>query len=261
MAVIHLDNEVKRNPEAVRPPVVDFGLRRRVRDDEQASEDILAIADRNAIDRRTLAGGMELFAEGECSDSLYVVLDGWLILHRILEDGRRQILDFALPGAVLGYRAEPDAVFGFSAEAVTAATVAVIPLARIAALLREGSAVSLTLLSTLNETLLGAFDSLTDTGRRTAREAVAHFLLRMDRRIRRTLAMEAGESVPFPLTQEHIGDALGLTAVHVCRTLRALRADGLVSMGGGRLRIDDAGGLTEAAAIYNPQPALPRLAS
>jgi hypothetical protein len=110
MAVIHLDTEVKRNGAVSSAAVVGLGRQRGAHGSEQ--DNIRAIADRYAMDRRTLAAGMELFAEGEASDCLYVVLDGWLILHRILEDGRRQILDFALPGAILGYRAGPGVSFG-----------------------------------------------------------------------------------------------------------------------------------------------------
>lgn len=260
MAVIHLDTDVKRKSPAPASAVMGFGLRREAAGDEPRAQ-IFAIADRYAIDRRSLAAGTELFAEGEESEFLYVVLSGWLMLHRILEDGRRQILDFALPGAVVGYRAGPDAAFRFTAETVTPASVAIIPLKRIAGLLREGSAASLTLISALNDALLGAFDSMTDIGRRTAREAVAHFLLRMDRRIRRAGQAGAGHAVSFPLTQEHIGDALGLTAVHVCRTLRTLRADGLVTIGCGRLCIEDPEALAEEAAVYSIDHDFPRLAS
>lgn len=211
---------------------------------------IFDIAREYASDRRLVAAGTELFGEGETSDNLYIVLDGWLFLHRILADGRRQILDFALPGAAVGYRAHPDVPFSFSAEAITDAEVAIIPLSRVSQLLYRGADSAMMMLGAVNDALLGAFDTLTDVGRRTAREAVAHFLLRMDRRIRRSVDVDIDESIPFPLTQEHIGDALGLTAVHVCRTLRALRADGLVESGRGRLRIFDREALADEAGAF-----------
>jgi CRP-like cAMP-binding protein len=211
---------------------------------------VFDIARDHAVDRRIVASGAELFAEGEVSDNLYVVLDGWLFLHRILEDGRRQILDFALPGAVLGYRAYAETPFTFSVEAVTNSEVAVIPLSRVGELVRCGSDCAMTLLDAANDALLGAFDTLTDIGRRTAREAVAHFLLRMDRRIRRTSTTDESDPIPFPLTQEHVGDALGLTAVHVCRTLRALRTEGLIEVGRGHLSILDKEALASEAGTF-----------
>jgi CRP-like cAMP-binding protein len=216
----------------------------------KAETSLLNIARDNASNCRIVLPGMELFAEGETGDNLYVVLDGWMFMHRILEDGRRQILDFALPGAVLGYHAFPDAPFAFSAEAITNAEVAVIPINRLNKLLQDGSNSATILLEAAHDALLSAFDTLTDIGRRTAREAVAHFLLRMERRVRHIVDRDPDGSVSFPLNQEHIGDALGLTSVHVCRTLSRLRKDGLVDVGHGRLRIPEVDALAEDAAVY-----------
>lgn len=215
-----------------------------------AGNSIFDIARNHASDRRIVPAGTELFAEGETSDNLYVVLGGWLFLHRILEDGRRQILDFSLPGSVLGYHTRPGDPFTFSAEAITDAEVAVIPFSRLSELLCRGASCAMVLLEAANESLLGAFDTLTDVGRRTAREAVAHFLLRMSRRIRALAGPDAGDTLSFPLRQEHIGDALGLTSVHVCRTLGKLRRDGLVEVGQGHLRIIDSNALAENAGVY-----------
>ena len=211
---------------------------------------IFDFARNHASDHRFVAAGTELFAEGETSGHLYVVLSGWLFLHRILEDGRRQILDFCLPGAVLGYHAHTETPFPFSAEAITDAEVAVIPLSRVSDLLSRGSSCATLLLDATEQALRGVFDTLTDIGRRTAREAVAHFLLRMDRRIRALTNPNPDGSIPFPLRQEHIGDALGLTSVHVCRTLGKLRNDGLVEIGQGRLHIINADALAADASVY-----------
>lgn len=222
---------------------------------------IFDIARQYASEHRFVAAGTELIAEGETSNNLYVVLDGWLILDRILEDGRRQILDFALPGTVVGFRVRPDMAFTFTAEAITDAKVAVLPISRVRDLLHQRTDCALALLEAANDALLGAFDTLTDVGRRTAREAVSHFLLRMDRRIRRMRSSDVFCPVPFPLTQEHIGDALGLTAVHVCRTLRALRADGLIKTGRGSLTIFDREALADEAGAFSFEGNGTRLAS
>jgi CRP/FNR family transcriptional regulator len=253
MATTQIDFEARLKPGlpgtiySFRPKISDGNTDP---DSTETGNSVLDIARNYASDRRIVPAGTELFAEGETSDNLYVVLSGWLFLHRILEDGRRQILDFSLPGAVLGYHAQPETPFTFSAEAITNAEVAVVPISRVRDLLYSGSACAITLLEAANESLLGAFDTLTDVGRRTAREAVAHFLLRMSRRIRALANTSAEDAVSFPLRQEHIGDALGLTSVHVCRTLGKLRKDGLVEVGQGRLRIIDADALAEDASVY-----------
>lgn len=253
MATARIDIEARIKPttpfSTLAPPGGNFQAFKGV-GIEKNRISVLDIARNYVSDRRFVAAGTELFAEGETSDSLYVVLSGWLFLHRILEDGRRQILDFALPGAVLGYHADPEKPFKFSAEAITNAEVAAIPVSCVRDLLSRGSSCAMVLLEAANESLLGAFDTLTDVGRRTAREAIAHFLLRMSRRIRALAETDAEDTLSFPLRQEHIGDALGLTSVHVCRTLGKLRNDGLVEIGQGRLRILDEDALANDASVY-----------
>lgn len=200
-----------------------------------------------ATDRRSVAAGTDLVSEFETCTNLYFVLDGWMALKRILEDGRQQILDFVLPGAFVGDPTGRTRAMSYSVEALTDAEVAVIPLGRLPDLMRKVPAVAMTLLGSAHASLDNAYDSVTDIGRRSAREAVANFLLRMDRRIRVASGSRADGSVDFPLTQENIGDALGLTAVHVCRTLRAMAKEGVVSAGRKGLVVHDRERLAEIA--------------
>jgi len=213
------------------------------------AQEIFGFAARYAADRRRVRPGGELFGEDESPDRLYVVLDGWLCMYRVLEDGRRQILDFALPGAVVGYRGRTDRPVAYSVGAVTEAEVASVTLMRVHALLGDGAWLAGPLLDAASDALLDAFDTLTDVGRRKAHEAVAHFLLRMERRVRFVFGASEDGSVPFPLCQAHIGDALGLTAVHVCRMLGRLRDDRLIEIGRGRLRILRPEALSEIACL------------
>lgn len=206
---------------------------------------------------RVVPAGREIYAEGETCDSVFVVIDGWAIQHQILEDGRRQILDFALPGALLGLQAAGEGVMSHTAECLTDVTVAAIPRGQLPQLFERHPkfAMRFTLLAT--ETLNSAYQTLTDVGRRTAREAVAHILLRLYLRIGAARDGSPRELVDFPLTLEHIGDALGLTGVHICRTLRSLREDGIVHLSRGRLRIMDFMGLIEAAGCGADKLCLP----
>lgn len=254
MATARIDIETTINPDyhAHRSSSLGPFLSRPAYPASKASRtSLLDIARDQAIGIRTVPAGTDLFAEGEASNHLYIVLEGWLFLHRILGDGRRQILDFALPGTVLGYRPDPESPFAFSVEAVTPSEVAVIPISRMNRLLCTGTESAVILLDAANDSLLGAFDSLTDIGRRTAREAVAHFFLRMERRIRECARPRRDGAILFPLCQEHIGDALGLTSVHVCRTISKLRKEGLVELSRGHLRIPNIGALSEEAGVFN----------
>jgi CRP-like cAMP-binding protein len=81
-------------------------------------------------------------------------------------------------------------------------------------------------------------EHLTGTGRRSAYERVSHLLLELFVRLNRT-NRGGGMTLSIPLTQELIADALGLTAVHVNRTLRALREDKLIAVDGKSITIVD----------------------
>ena len=205
-----------------------------------------AAAQLYATDRRTVAAGVDLVSEFDTCDSVFIVLSGWMALKRILEDGRQQILDFVLPGSIVG-NPTGAAVMSHSIEALTDTEVAVIPQSRIPEMMSAAPSAAMALLTSAQRALANAYDSLTDIGRRSAREAVASFLLRMERRIRDACGERADGSLEFPLTQENIGDALGLTAVHVCRTLRALSKEGVVCAGRKGLVVRDRAALAEIA--------------
>jgi CRP-like cAMP-binding protein len=74
-----------------------------------------------------LRAGQDLFGLGEPCDAIYNLIEGWMFRYGLHEDGRRQILDFVLPGAVLGFHSAPSAVTTFGIEALTDATLCVIP--------------------------------------------------------------------------------------------------------------------------------------
>jgi len=94
-----------------------------------------------------------------------------------------------------------------------------------------------------------AHDHLTNLGLRGARERIAHLLLEIYVRLRRRLPVEPGETIHLPLSQGHIGQALGLTYVHVCRTLQILREQKIVRLANRRLEIIDPLALIAAAGI------------
>jgi CRP-like cAMP-binding protein len=87
---------------------------------------------------------------------------------------------------------------------------------------------------------------LVNVGRRDARSRLAHFFCEMGLRYQQ-LGHAPAERYELPMTQEQLGDALGLTAVHVNRTLMGLRDDGLVAVSKASVEILDWSGLTAAA--------------
>ena len=100
----------------------------------------------------------------------------------------------------------------------------------------------------VDEAVLRAW--LVNVGRRDALQAVGHLFCELYVRMR-NVGLAAGETMELPLTQEEIGDALGLTPVHVNRVLQRLRADGLIALKRGALEILDMAAL-ERVAGFNP---------
>ena len=88
-------------------------------------------------------------------------------------------------------------------------------------------------------------------GRQTAYERVAHLLLELHFRLR-VVGLATDDFMPLPLTQEIIADALGLSIVHLNRTLQQLRRDGIVEVKGGVARLLDAGRLRSIADFRAP---------
>lgn len=207
---------------------------------------------------RFFAAGSELFAQDEPIREVFTVVEGWIGLHHSLEDGRRQILDFLLPGDICGLAPFAGGPASHTAEALTDVTVTALPRARFASMLASDAAHAAAVIERLADTVSAAYDSLVDTGRRNATEALAHLLLRLDRRIRAAGGAAPGARVDFPLTQEQIGDAVGLSAAHVCRTLRVLRERGILSLCRQRLQIHDPSALCRMVGTDGPKAFRPR---
>jgi CRP-like cAMP-binding protein len=183
-------------------------------------------------------------------ESLYVVQTGWLIRYKILHNGCRQIVDFILPGEIFGLQACLFKASLYSVAAITDATLSAIPIAVIDDVFERSPRLSRALFwsAICEAAILG--QHLTDAARRSAYERVSHLLLELFVRLNR-VALTEGMSFHMPLTQTHIGDALGLTTVHVNRIVRSLREDGLVAIDGRRVSILDFDALSQLSDFEN----------
>lgn len=196
---------------------------------------------------RLITAGRTLYDQGGENGEIFIVVNGWVFLHQILDDGRRQILDFLLPGDICGGLLSGEDDAPHTAEALTDATVLAFPRSQLPAMVCKDPFLAETFLAHVSTSLSSAYEALTDAGRRTALEAVAHLLLRLDARVRQIEGDEQGNAIDFPLNHEHMGDALGLTSVHVCRMLRQLRQSGVATLARGRLHVFDRERLTRTA--------------
>jgi CRP/FNR family transcriptional regulator, anaerobic regulatory protein len=202
----------------------------RLSDAERQSLDGLEEQDRHC--RR----GAVIIRENERTRELYIVRSGWLHSSVVLDNGSRQIMRFHFQGEILGL---PLLAFADSPETVTAVTDAVLcPFSRekLAALIGEHPRIAALLLGLSVADRVSLADRLASIGRTSARARVGSLICELFARMRRIGAVEDG-SIQLPLTQEEIGDATGLTAVHVNRMMRGLVEDGTIERNGGQIRL------------------------
>jgi CRP-like cAMP-binding protein len=213
-----------------------------------ASGALRVIAGHKSGDRRVTAG-QDLLRLGEPCDAIYNLVDGWVVLYNLLEDGRRQILHFALPGAVLGFHPAQGAMMTYGVQALTDAVVCVIPHKALRPLSRQYPDIGLRLAWLMARDSGLFFAHLTSIGRRSARERVAHLILELFIRYRLQWPGHRIEEMHLPLTQEDIGDATGLTGIHVNRVLGDFKTDGILTFSYRRLSILDPDKLLDVAGI------------
>lgn len=182
--------------------------------------------------------GEHVFAQGSRPQHLYTVLSGVLMRTRLLEDGRRQIVNFMFPGDFVGLQAALDGEMGHSVEALTSAMLCVFARPRFFELAAQQPRLSfdLTWLAAHEEAALE--EHIVSLGQRNARErmvALAVFLVQR--------ALDTGLApdgvLHLTVTQSQIADMLGLSLVHTNRSLQALRRLRLVDWTLSSIRIPD----------------------
>lgn len=210
---------------------------------------------------RTLKAGETLYFQGDASRYIYLLLDGWAFRHQSLEDGRRQILDFALAGAVFGFPS--GSILTHGVEALTPSTFSVFTRDNLFDLLQRVPVLGLRFIEIMAGGEARAYEHLTSVGRRSARERVANLLMELLRRARRMEPAGGTACMALPLMQPHIADALGLASETVCRTLAAMRKDGVLVLRAQKLEVLDIDRLAEEAGIDldESMPREPRVAA
>jgi CRP-like cAMP-binding protein len=160
-----------------------------------------------------------------------LILEGWLVRSVMLPDGRRQILDFLVPGDVIGVPPGKRAPSARQMINLTPARVATISVHQLEALQRQSSRLAFALLEALARTSDRLADQVLRLGRLGAYERTAHLLLELLVRLQRA-GLATKVHYPLPVTQEELADALGLSSVHLNRVVRAMTREGLVEIHG-----------------------------
>ncbi len=198
-------------------------------------------AQRYKSENRMLAAGSDIYRQGDACTEIYTLYDGWAFLYMDIPPDKRQILRFLLPGDLLGFHGDLEGCkHPHSAQGVSGVSLCVFPSSRLLKMFRRHPKLGIRVTWMTAQDNALAHEHLASLGRRRAQDKIAHLLLELFYRVRMRLPeSDPQNTIDFPLTQELIGDAVGLTSIHVNRTIMALRRSGLVEIKARKLTIPD----------------------
>jgi len=177
--------------------------------------------------RKIYGAGDIILKEGQKAETVLLTVSGLAARCKILSEGRRQIMAFLIPGDLCDVEVFVLDAMDHDVVAVTETSCAHIAVADIEELLTEMSSLTRALWwSTMTDSAV-LRERIIDHGSRSARERICHLLYEMLVRYR-VVGLASNHSFPFPVTQEQLADATGMTPVHVNRVLSELKAEGLV---------------------------------
>jgi CRP-like cAMP-binding protein len=183
----------------------------------------------------------------------HFITSGWASCLRELGGGRRQIIKVLLPGDAIGLTTRPRPLSFTTVVALSSMRTAEAPEITVAWQDRvrvPGLAAALDLAAAEDEFFL--INHITRLGRQTAYERMANWFLEVDYRLS-SRGLSSGGAFQMPMTQEALADALGLSVVHVNRTLQQMRREGRIELTRGRLSLLDREALREAGEFSPPQ--------
>jgi CRP-like cAMP-binding protein len=191
---------------------------------------------------------------GEVGGPVQIIQRGWAFRYKGWADGRRQILDFLLPGDVVGLESGLLGMSEHSVRALSDVELCQLDSQQLEDVFRQHARLALALAKHQASEARRMDERLAVIGRRNAVERLAFLMLDLCERQGRRGADEG--RCAFPLRRQHMADATGLTGAHINRTLNALRRDQIAMIEGGELIIQDRPALTrlagrEAAGLGN----------
>jgi len=202
--------------------------------------------------------GDDVFVEGDSQTSVYFCSTGWGARYKILVEGKRQIIDFLLPGTFFGSFSDEDGRHTISARAIDKFEIAVIDDAVIHELGDHSQAILSRIALALTEEETRLRERVVSLGRRTAEQRIGHLLLELHHRLSKShpTPTREGDVIRFPVPQLEIADLLGLTSVHVSRTMRSMSERGLIDYNDDQFAIQQIDELMEISD-FNPGDASP----
>jgi CRP-like cAMP-binding protein len=195
---------------------------------------------------RALRPGQDLALEGDVSRTLAFLLDGIACGYKSLDRGVRQITQFYVPGDIFGFTSLMFPRLSHSLAAITECRIALVSHDTLnAAIARVPSLARVLWRESVAQAAIGS-EWMAGIGRRSARERIAHLLCEVAYRLHAVGSIES-VAAELPLTQLILGDATGLSVVHVNRVFQSLQTQKIVTVTVGKIWILDWHRLSDAA--------------
>jgi CRP-like cAMP-binding protein len=192
----------------------------------------------------------DLVREGDRPSECCLMVEGLACRYKLTDEGKRQIMSFHIDGDIPDLQSLHLRVMDHSLGTLTPSTVAFVAHQSLRDLMQRYPRIGDAF---WRDTLIDAAvfrEWMVGLGRRSAHQRIAHLLCEMLVRYR-AVGLTDGYSYDLPITQSELGDALGVSTVHVNRVLQDLRKDGLIVLRGGRVSAPDWEGL-KAAGEFDP---------
>ena len=183
-----------------------------------------------------------LYLEGSQTEYIYTIYKGWMVLYKSSQSGKRQVLRFSMPGDLVGFQGARAGLVQHSATSLTEVVLCAFPRVKLTEMFSTHPDIALRLLDMETRDINLCHQHQSFGNRKNAYESIAFLLLELFYRSKNQLIQsqkEAEDMIAFPLTQEDIGDAVGLTNVYVNRVIRKFTDDGLIECHHRQLRILD----------------------
>ncbi|MGX5847084.1 Crp/Fnr family transcriptional regulator [Mesorhizobium sp. PL10] len=209
----------------------------------------LSLLDSIVSETRTVRAYVDLISEGDRPGDVHLVLSGFACRYKILQDGRRQIMAYLVPGDLCDLHAYLLDHMDHSVGTLAACQVVDVSRSAIQQLLDRPAIARAMLMSTMvDEGTLREW--LVNIGQRQAEPRIAHLLCELLARLR-SVGLVSDDRYTLPLTQVELADTMGVTPVHMNRVLQSLRRKSLISLEGDQLTVLNPKGLEQEAG-WNP---------
>jgi len=203
-----------------------------------------------------LDGNGWIIADGDPASHCHVVLSGYAYCHKVTGDGARQIVSVHMRGDIVDPCGIALDTAVYNVQALTRASIAYIPRAAMMDLMGECPRIGVAVMAEIGASAAMLGEWLVGVGRRDARGRICHLICEIATR-QEAAGICHGPDYEWPMTQEQIGDATGLTPVHVNRTLQRLRSEGYFRTAGRRVTVHDWSRLWEVGDLGSRALPLP----